>query len=193
MTAVFREVRERVSAEDAAHRYGLTFDRKGWALCPFHADTKPSLSFKNGRFRCWACGASGDAVDLTKHLFVLSPLEAAERLILDFGLNIPIREKTTPEQAEAVRRQHQIAEAHQQFEEWRRTFTNSLNEAFRAGHVLLKNFPEHLSDSQATAIQMHETLEYWADTLMHGTPEEQAEIFREREAIRFWIDKILKN
>lgn len=193
MTDVFREVRDRVSAEDAAHRYGLTFDRKGWALCPFHADTTPSLSFKNGRFRCWACGASGDAVDLTKHLFVLSPLEAAERLILDFGLNIPTREKNTPEQAEAVKRQHQIAEAHQQFEEWRRTFTNSLNAAFRVGHRVMLELPEQLSEPQATAIRLHDTLENWSDALMHGTPEEQAEIFREREAIRFWIDKILKN
>ena len=31
------------------------------ALCPFHADTKPSLSVKiaNGAFRCFACGAKG--------------------------------------------------------------------------------------------------------------------------------------
>lgn len=193
MTDVFREVRDRVSAEDAAHRYGLKFDRKGWALCPFHDDSRPSLSFKNGRFRCWACGARGDAVDLTKHLFVLSPLEAAERLILDFGLNIPIREKTTPEQAEAVRRQHQIAEAHKAFEEWRRTFTNSLNAAFRVGHRVMLELPEQLSESQATAIRLHDTLENWSDALMHGSPEEQAEIFRNRGDIQKWIDKILKN
>lgn len=193
MTDVFREVRDRVSAEAAGRRYGLTFDRKGWALCPFHADAKPSLSFKNGRFRCWACGASGDAVDLTKHLFVLSPLEATERLILDFGLNIPIRKKTTPEQAEAVRRQHQIAEAHQQFEEWRRTFTNSLNAAFRVGHRVMLEPPEQLSEQQATAIRLHDTLDFWSDALMHGSPEEQAEIFRNRGDIQKWIDKILKN
>ena len=31
MTDVFRECRERVSAQDAARHYGLTFDRKDWA------------------------------------------------------------------------------------------------------------------------------------------------------------------
>ena len=36
MIDVFRECRERVSAQDVARHYGLTFDRKGWALCPFH-------------------------------------------------------------------------------------------------------------------------------------------------------------
>lgn len=48
-TNIFREVRERVSAQDAARHYGLTFDRRGWALCPFHHDKHPSMSFRSGR------------------------------------------------------------------------------------------------------------------------------------------------
>jgi len=34
------------------------------ALCPFHADTKPSLRvlFESGGFRCMACGAHGGDV-----------------------------------------------------------------------------------------------------------------------------------
>jgi hypothetical protein len=38
----------------------------GWrkALCPFHADTNPSLRvfFESGAFRCMACGARGGDV-----------------------------------------------------------------------------------------------------------------------------------
>lgn len=38
----------------------------GWrnALCPFHADTKPSLRvfFETGAFRCMACGVHGGDV-----------------------------------------------------------------------------------------------------------------------------------
>ena len=38
----------------------------GWrkALCPFHVDTKPSLSvrFETGAFKCHACGAHGGDV-----------------------------------------------------------------------------------------------------------------------------------
>ncbi|WP_368264452.1 CHC2 zinc finger domain-containing protein, partial [Intestinimonas butyriciproducens] len=52
-----------MSAKDAARYYGLTFDRKGWAVCPFHQDKHPSMSFRGGRFRCWACNASGDSID----------------------------------------------------------------------------------------------------------------------------------
>jgi len=41
-------------------------DRCGsWALCPFHADTHPSLRvYPDGHYHCFACGAHGDAVDL---------------------------------------------------------------------------------------------------------------------------------
>ena len=58
-TNIFRETRERVSAQDAARHYGLTFDRRGWALCPFHADKHPSMSFHKGRFRCWVFDPAG--------------------------------------------------------------------------------------------------------------------------------------
>lgn len=76
MTDVFRECRERVSAQDAARHYGLEFDRRGWCKCPFHGDTHASMSFRGGRFRCWVCNASGDAIDFTGKLLGLEPLAA---------------------------------------------------------------------------------------------------------------------
>ncbi len=36
---------------------------------------------------CFACGANGDAIDLTAKLFDLNPRQAAEKLITDFGLD----------------------------------------------------------------------------------------------------------
>lgn len=40
---------------------------KHFALCPFHDDHHPSLYLnpKSNRFRCFSCGAHGDALDLT--------------------------------------------------------------------------------------------------------------------------------
>ena len=89
MIDVFRECRERVSAQDVARHYGLTFDRKGWALCPFHSDKHPSMSFRAGRFRCWACNASGDAIDFTGRLLGLDALGAVRQLNVDFCLGLP--------------------------------------------------------------------------------------------------------
>jgi DNA primase len=51
--------------EGVAERLGLRVSRHK-CLCPFHADTHPSLSFKVSKntFRCFVCGASGDTIDL---------------------------------------------------------------------------------------------------------------------------------
>ena len=52
--------------ETVAARLGLTVSRHK-ALCPFHADSHPSLTFSTSRntFRCYACGAHGDTIALT--------------------------------------------------------------------------------------------------------------------------------
>ena len=56
--------------EGVAERLGLRVARHK-ALCPFHADSHPSLSFKVSRnmYRCFVCGASGGTIDLVmRHL-----------------------------------------------------------------------------------------------------------------------------
>ena len=196
MTDVFREVRERVSAQDAARHYGLTFDRRGWALCPFHNDKHPSMSFRNGRFRCWVCDVGGDSIDFTARLLGLDAMGAVERLNADFGLALPLHRKPTQAEAKAARRRLEVAEAHRAFEAWRSDFINRLNAAFREGHLLLLHDgldTDHLTERQAIAIRMHETFEHWSDALSYGTPEEQAQIYRERWAIAKWIEKVLSD
>ena len=169
MTDVFREVRERVSAQDAARHYGLTFDRRGWALCPFHADKHPSMSFHKGRFRCWVCDVGGDSIDLTARLLGLDAMGAVERLNADFALALPLHRKPTQAEAQQARRRLEVAGAHNAFEEWRSEFINRLNAAFREGHLLLLEDDldmGRLTDGQAVAIRMHETFEHWSDALM---------------------------
>lgn len=104
MDNVFQEAKERVSAKDAALHYGVRLDRRGWAVCPFHRDKHPSMSFKNGRYHCWVCDLQGDSVDFTGRLLGLEPMAAVERLNIDFGLNLPLHRKATKEEKQAARR-----------------------------------------------------------------------------------------
>ena len=45
------------------------FNKAGYIRCPFHSDHKPSLSIKffpdknKYRYKCFACGEAGDAID----------------------------------------------------------------------------------------------------------------------------------
>ena len=56
--------------EGVAERLGLSVKHHK-SLCPFHADSHPSLSFrtKTNSYRCFVCGASGGTIDLVmRHL-----------------------------------------------------------------------------------------------------------------------------
>ena len=58
--------------EGVAERLGLRVVHHK-ALCPFHDDRHPSLSFRTSKntFRCFVCGASGGTIDLVmRHLHV---------------------------------------------------------------------------------------------------------------------------
>lgn len=193
MTDVFQEVRARVSAENAARYYGITFDRRGWALCPFHQDKHPSVSFKNGRFRCFACEVSGDSIDLVGKLFDLDTMGAVRRLNQDFALTLPIdRPPTLGEQKAAIRRK-EVADAHAAFEDWRENFIASLNAAFRVAHLLEVTDLDKLTVREAVALKWQPAFEHWGNALTFGPPEEQAEIYRERGRIAIWIGQVLND
>lgn len=73
-------------------------DNAFWCLCPFHADTNPSMIVNKtgpfaGTYRCWACGAHGKSEELDfvrsahfKKEFPINAGYAATNLRLDRGL-----------------------------------------------------------------------------------------------------------
>ena len=63
--------------EEVAMKLGIEVGRHK-ALCPFHEDRHPSLHFKNNRFKCFACGASGNVIDLVMRYMNVSFKEAVE-------------------------------------------------------------------------------------------------------------------
>jgi hypothetical protein len=67
--------------EGVAERLGLQVSHHK-ALCPFHADNHPSLSFKVSKntFRCFVCGASGGTIDLVMKYLRKDFLEACRWL-----------------------------------------------------------------------------------------------------------------
>jgi len=61
---------------------------KGMALCPFHNDTKPSLSvdLKTGHFHCFGCSAKGSVFDFYMRKHGVGFKEAKEALATQAGL-----------------------------------------------------------------------------------------------------------
>ena len=58
------------------------------ACCPYHEDQHPSLHFstKRGCFKCFVCGAKGDAIKLVQDQENLSFTEACDWLIKEFNI-----------------------------------------------------------------------------------------------------------
>ena len=92
---IFNCVKEMVNAEQVAAYYGLHINSNHMAICPFHSDKKPSMKIDE-RYYCFACGATGDAIDYVSNLLSIGKKEAALKIASDFGIpiNEPLSEET---------------------------------------------------------------------------------------------------
>lgn len=129
MRESFREVRRRlresVSFEELAARYGLELRRTGRTLscrCPFHPDTHPSFHiYPDGGAMCFGCAWSGDVVAFVAEMERVSIREAMEMLLGDeITARAPVQraavapeERTpTPEERLAVETAHAFYRQH---------------------------------------------------------------------------------
>ena len=91
-TRIFDALKARVTVPQAAAHYGVRIGRNGMCRCPFHSDKTPSMKINETYYYCFGCHSTGDVIDFTARLFNLSPLDAARKLVLDFGIdpNTPV-------------------------------------------------------------------------------------------------------
>ena len=104
------EVRSRLPLADVVARYTM-LKRSGSALrgpCPIHGSSKmsTSLSVRNNRYRCFACGVHGDVLSFTMWAERIDFPEAVRRLAREAGLDVPSTSSASPNDtaADAQRR-----------------------------------------------------------------------------------------
>ena len=85
--SLYQKIKSAITVRQVGEMYGMEPDRHGMVCCPFHSDNHPSMMLNDTYYYCFACGANGDAIDLTAKLFDLNPRQAAEKLASDFGLD----------------------------------------------------------------------------------------------------------
>ena len=81
-------IKDSLDLRDVMEYYGVEFNLRGYALCPFHSEKTASLSLKNGRFNCFGCGAKGDVIEFVMRYHNLKYGQALIRLDSDFQLGI---------------------------------------------------------------------------------------------------------
>lgn len=81
-------VKATVSVPAALERYGDLSKRRGNRCpCPIHGGKGNNLSFRNGSFHCFVCGAGGDVISFVMKLFNLPFSDAVRKLGEDFGVS----------------------------------------------------------------------------------------------------------
>lgn len=106
------ELRARVAVSEVVGKR-VRLVRKGrefLGICPFHNDTKPSMSVvdEKGFYHCFACGAHGDVITFVRETEGLSFVEAVEKLAGLGGLEVP---RATPQDREREVRRKTLADA----------------------------------------------------------------------------------
>jgi len=94
---IYDEIISSISPLEIAQKY-LDLKKSGrnyMAVCPFHADTKPSLSFdpERGLFYCFGCGKSGNLIHLISEIEGISKYEAIKSLASEAGIKLKEEKK----------------------------------------------------------------------------------------------------
>lgn len=177
---VFEEVKNTVTARDAAEFYGIKANSNGMAICPFHHDRNPSLKLDK-RFHCFGCGEDGDVIDFTVKLYGLKLRDAAEKLCRDF--HIPYSPKGNSGGSRAAPSLPRRSPEQEYKEAERRVFRVycdyfHLLRQWKADYAP-KTEDEEWDDRFVEAGQKIDYVEYLLDTLLTGSIEERAAIVRE--------------
>jgi len=83
------------------------------ALCPFHADTKPSLSFdrKRNAFKCMVCGEGGDAINFVEKYEKLSNIDACKKVLSLEGIHFEEQKSRSSEEIEKLKKERAALKA----------------------------------------------------------------------------------
>lgn len=185
--SIFSEVKEYLTARQAAEYYGLKVRRNGTACCPFHDDKHPSMKIDKN-YHCFACGVGGDVIDYTSRMFGLSQYDAALKLIEDFSLpvdakgnvELSVREKEHIRREKAER--ERVTRIQERFEKWCSQtidmLRNCILEIDDVNRFLIGKPPDIIfSEDYAQMLYAEPIINYWLDILCMGDVSERQELF----------------
>ena len=88
--SLIKAVKSRVDIIDVARTYGIEVNKNNKALCCFHKEKTPSLSFHKEKqiYKCFSCGKGGDVISLVAELLNINSFEAAKSINKKLGLGL---------------------------------------------------------------------------------------------------------
>lgn len=153
-----RVVKERANIFKVAEYFNIHINRNNMALCCFHKEKSPSLSFSHSKqiFHCFGCGVGGDCITLVSKLLNINAYESAKQINNIFCLGVDFGQKTSSYE---LNKYKQTQEAKKRFKEWH-------NKTF----ILLCDYYRSLEGIER--LQQQDIVEYYIDLLTVGTEED---------------------
>ena len=86
-------IKDRLDIVDVVSQY-VVLKKTGanyWGICPFHNDTKPSMSVSpsKGIYKCFSCGTGGDALNFLVRIQNREYKDVILELAEKFGIELP--------------------------------------------------------------------------------------------------------
>lgn len=157
--------------------------KNGKGLCPFHDDKHPSLSIKDERFKCFACGEGGDVVDFVKLYYGLDTKEAikylADQASIKWG-DLTLTESVAAAKARKERETRRAAVA--AFREWEQGAVDEIAailRAYRHMRAIRMTFTEAELEVLARLQGNIDVLEYQHEILCGRDDREKFELHKE--------------
>lgn len=137
-----KDVTDRVTTKEVLEFYGVHFNAKGFALCPFHPERTPSFHYnqKKDTYHCFSCQKHGNMFDFVAETFQYSlPKElpkVLQKIDQDMGLGL---DKELPPSEQKKRKQER--EEEKRVQKAKEKWDTSLKDNYdRWGNVFRKVF-----------------------------------------------------
>lgn len=185
----FQYVKENTDIIEVAQTYGLEVNNQNKALCLFHPDNNPSMSFKGNYYHCFSCGAHGSVIDLVMELCELDkPIEAVKQINADFNLGLDLDGDYKPD-LELMQQREKEKATLKRFEAWvEQTHAEycRLSRYYWANIQKYKPNPliEWFHPLYVEAINQWDRINYILDILSRGSPEEQIQLYKHLKEVK---------
>lgn len=102
-------IKAQVDLTEALEFYGVTFNKAGFASCPFHSERTASFKVKGDYAHCFGCGWSGDIIKFVMQMFNVDFNGAVCKINSDFNCGLILDRRPT------IREQREIEERRRAF------------------------------------------------------------------------------
>ena len=147
-------ITQSLKCQQVMEHYGIEFNARGFARCPFHNEKTASMTIKREHYKCFGCGAYGGSIDFVMNYFNLSLPQAIFKIGHDFGLKLDGQRRPTHRDRVDEAENRRIREAEREIKQDIRDNYNWLCDVHRAlygaylknGSAMLKDKVDKLSD-----------------------------------------------